>query len=52
MNWHDAVGPALILVGIAALAIIMVWLMGRNLSVCICNESDDCTCGGAWGEKR
>lgn len=28
------------------------WLAARNAPLCTCVESDDCTCGGAWGGRK
>lgn len=44
---------AALVIGIGLLSrVALVWLAERNASVCTCDESDDCTCGGAWGDRR
>lgn len=42
---------AAILIPVAVI-LFFAWLSTRSSLPCICPDSDDCTCGGAWGGRE
>lgn len=55
MPWEtaDTVWTVICVIVILALAL-AVWAMreARDALPCICDDSDNCTCGGAWGGRE
>lgn len=42
---------AAILIPVAVICF-FAWISVRGRAPCVCIDSDNCTCGGAWGAKR
>lgn len=36
----------------AVVILFFAWLATRQGLPCICEDADDCTCGGAWGGRK